>query len=93
MHFFYRIIWFTVYIIAIIGTLFMITDFTLTYKRSPTVTIPETRPFPIQNVDFPAVAICNVNRISQRAAIDLAQELYVFISLYCMRISRSINSI
>lgn len=36
----------------------------------------------MENVDFPAIAICNVNRISRESAINLAQELYIFIELH-----------
>ncbi|XP_011151006.2 sodium channel protein Nach [Harpegnathos saltator] len=53
-------------------------DLTLMYKRSPTVTNPETTLYPMWKVNYPAIAICNVNRISRKAAIDLAQELMEF---------------
>ncbi|XP_012234766.2 sodium channel protein Nach-like [Linepithema humile] len=73
-----KIMWLVIRIIAVSGTLFMMLDFTLMYKRSPTFTTPETFLYPIWNVDFPAIAICNVNRISRKAAVDLAQELMEF---------------
>lgn len=58
------------------------------YNRSPTVTTPETTLYPMRRINYPAIAICNVNRISHRAAIDFAQELYLRISACTLMIAQ-----
>ncbi|XP_032686205.1 sodium channel protein Nach-like isoform X2 [Odontomachus brunneus] len=68
----------TIYTIAVCCMMFSMIDLTMTYKRSPTVTTPETKLYPMQRINYPAIAICNVNRISRRAAIDFAHELLEF---------------
>ncbi|XP_026828089.1 sodium channel protein Nach [Ooceraea biroi] len=45
------------------------------------VTSPEMDLYPTWQIDFPAIAICNVNRISRKAANHLAQELAEFESV------------
>ncbi|KAF7401134.1 hypothetical protein HZH68_006954 [Vespula germanica] len=72
------IIWLIVYIIAIISMSFIIFDMTLEYQDSPTVTTVETNKYPIQEINYPAISICNINKISLSYAIDLAEELLEF---------------
>nr|XP_050851521.1 sodium channel protein Nach-like [Vespula vulgaris] len=73
-----KIIWLIVYIIAIISMSFIIFDMTLEYQDSPTVTTVETNKYPIQEINYPAISICNINKISLSYAIDLAEELLEF---------------
>ncbi|XP_014481168.1 PREDICTED: sodium channel protein Nach-like isoform X2 [Dinoponera quadriceps] len=68
----------TLRVIAVCCMMFSMIDLTLIYKRSPTVTTPETMLYPVRRINYPAIAICDVNRISRRAAIDFAQELVDF---------------
>lgn len=37
----------------------------------------DTYKYPVENVPFPGVAICNINKISKKNAMKLAMELYV----------------
>ncbi|GBP13389.1 Sodium channel protein Nach [Eumeta japonica] len=42
----------------------------------PLIVSMESTVYAIENVDFPAVALCNVNRISRKASKQLAEELF-----------------
>lgn len=46
------------------------------YETTPTVTMIETTSFPIWNVPFPAVTICNINKIYGPAVRKLEEKLY-----------------
>jgi amiloride-sensitive sodium channel len=47
----------------------------LRFDESPTVTTVETTTYPIWNLPFPAVTLCNNNKIYKSAAITLANNL------------------
>lgn len=49
---------------------------TIDYAGSPTVTAIENGNLRVQQVDFPGVAICNVNKISYKEATVVAHEMY-----------------
>ncbi|XP_015190554.1 PREDICTED: sodium channel protein Nach-like [Polistes dominula] len=54
---------------------FLILNTTLEFQDSPTVTTVETNKYPMQEINYPAISICNINKISLISAIDLAEEL------------------
>jgi amiloride-sensitive sodium channel len=58
------------------GVIFIILDVWEEYVNSPTVTTVDSTSYPIWNVPFPAVAVCNLNKVSRMATWDLAQNLY-----------------
>lgn len=43
--------------------------------ETPTITVIESTHFPISNVHFPAVTICNMNAISAKMAMSLAKNM------------------
>lgn len=43
--------------------------------ETPTITVIESTHFPIANVHFPAVTICNMNAISLKTALSLAKNM------------------
>lgn len=45
------------------------------FSANPTFTSLESVNYPIHEIDFPAVAICPVNKISKKAALAYATEL------------------
>ena len=55
--------------------LFFVTTAWAGYQSNPLVTTLHDTIYPVANVPFPAVSICNSNRISKRAATLLAKEL------------------
>lgn len=48
---------------------------TIDYTSNATVTTVETDKYPVQEINFPGIAICNVNRISKKAAMKIAEDL------------------
>ncbi|KAI4493727.1 hypothetical protein M0804_001903 [Polistes exclamans] len=57
---------------------FIIFETTLEFQDSPTVATVETDKYPMQEINYPAISICNINKISLLSAIDLAEELLEF---------------
>lgn len=45
------------------------------FVAKPTVTSLESVNYPNRDIEFPAVAVCPVNKISKKAAMDYAIEL------------------
>ena len=44
------------------------------YSTSPTITSIESTHFPIWNIPFPAVTLCQVNKVHRSAAVALYKE-------------------
>jgi amiloride-sensitive sodium channel len=58
----------------------------LRFNESPTVTNVETTTYPIWNIPFPAVTLCNNNKVYQPAAIKLAESLWVLLTVHSLRL-------
>jgi Amiloride-sensitive sodium channel len=43
--------------------------------ETPTTTVIESTNYPTYNLPFPAITICNMNRISQSAALEIAKTM------------------
>lgn len=59
---------------CLLGTGFALTLMYLVWHRydtTPTITTVETTNYPIWNVPFPAVTICNVNKVYRPAAENI----------------------
>lgn len=65
----------SVRLVAFLFLSLMILMETASYKKNPTGTTVEDDMYPVQEIDFPAVAICNINVISRTEAEVLAEEL------------------
>lgn len=70
-----RIFWIAIVIIAIIVSLVLVLVSWFWNRQTPTVTVIESSHFPTWNIPFPAVTICQFNKISKRRATRLAQIL------------------
>jgi amiloride-sensitive sodium channel len=64
-------------LLAAWGVIYIILDVWREYINSPTVTTVDSTTYPIWEVPFPAIAVCNINKISKSATRNLAQDLYV----------------
>lgn len=74
------LIWVTA---CILGIVFAVILIMLVYERfqsTPTITTVETNNFPIWNVQFPAVTICNNNKVFKPATASITTKLF---ELYC----------
>lgn len=63
----------------IIGAAFTLTMITLVWQRfqaTPTITTIDTYYYPIWNVPFPAVTICNINQVYRPATKNIERKLY-----------------
>lgn len=61
------------------GAVFAIVLINLVWKRfqtTPTITTVETNNYPIWNVNFPAVTICNINKVYAPATKNITDKLW-----------------
>jgi len=72
-----RLMWSAVFIICVSVATVMMRIVWLRFDESPTVTTVETTTYPIWNIPFPAVTLCNNNKVYKSAAIRLAKNLWV----------------
>lgn len=76
-----RLIWIMVQLVAIVASAIIIAKAWDIYTTNPLLTALYDTLFPIIRVPFPAISICNNNRISLRAAKLFAKELWVHLML------------
>lgn len=70
---FERFLWLTLHIFLLISTMFLIKYTFEDFLTNPLVTSLESTTYPIKEVDFPGISICNVNKISKKRAIKYAE--------------------
>lgn len=61
-----RILWFVLQTLVISVSVYLILNYWYGFMENPTFTARLNRDLPIQNVPFPAVSICSLNKISKR---------------------------
>ncbi|XP_046752348.1 sodium channel protein Nach-like [Diprion similis] len=54
----------------------MTIEATIEYATSPTVTTIDRTDYPVQEVDFPGIAICDLNKISLSGARKIARQIF-----------------
>ncbi|XP_063703779.1 sodium channel protein Nach-like [Culicoides brevitarsis] len=73
-----KFIWFVVHVVAASVSLWIVWSTWTEFTDNPTITTLESQNYPIGKKAFPAVALCNINRISKsrarQYAIQLAQK-------------------
>lgn len=75
MSFLSLLIWLTA---CVLGIMFAVILIMLVYERfqsTPTITTVETNNYPIWNVHFPAVTICNNNKVFKPATVNITKKL------------------
>lgn len=70
-----RFLWIICNVVFLIATSLMIKELWLNFATAPIVTTLETHQFPVENVPFPAVGICNINKMSLQKAKSYANWL------------------
>jgi amiloride-sensitive sodium channel len=69
-----RTLWTFVCTIGLAGATILINKVWTQYSTSPTITSVESTHFPIWNIPFPAVTVCQVNKVHLSAAVALYRE-------------------
>lgn len=70
-----RFFWLLIVLAAIIASITLVLVSLYANRETPTVTVIESSHFPTWNIPFPAVTICNFNKISKTKALDLLQHM------------------
>jgi amiloride-sensitive sodium channel len=70
-----RLLWSAVCIICVTVATIMMRIVWFRFNNSPTVTTVETTTYPIWNIPFPAVTLCNNNKVYEPVAKELAKNL------------------
>ncbi|XP_055907034.1 pickpocket protein 11-like [Eupeodes corollae] len=70
-----RVFWIGVVVLAIIASIVLVSVSWSSNRETPTVTVIEGSHFPTWNVPFPAVTICNFNKVSKQKALILANRM------------------
>lgn len=70
-----RVMWLAVHFIFGTASIAIITTAWIEFNTNPLVTRLQDTLYPSANVHFPAVTICDVNRVSKQRALKLASEL------------------
>nr|XP_015836317.1 PREDICTED: pickpocket protein 19-like isoform X2 [Tribolium castaneum] len=68
----FRLLWSCIYIILIVYTIYMVVTLWDKFLIHPTVTTLVSSTFPVNQVPFPGVAVCSINKISKKRAQNLA---------------------
>lgn len=99
---FERIVWFLVFLSGVCFSGYFCWQMWQKWEQSPLLTSVETHLYPLRNTFFPAVTICNVNKVSQRklygAILDNPKFVNVsYIKLqstlrYMTKLDRAINN-
>uniref|UniRef100_A0A182PHT6 Pickpocket n=1 Tax=Anopheles epiroticus TaxID=199890 RepID=A0A182PHT6_9DIPT len=63
-----RMLWFLACMICVGFTMIMGMIAWMRFRTTPTITTIETMTYPIWNIPFPAVTVCNINKIDNRKA-------------------------
>ncbi|XP_063995497.1 sodium channel protein Nach-like [Diachasmimorpha longicaudata] len=67
----------------------MILDTTEHYRDTPTATHMATDMYPISEINFPAVSVCNMNLISKRKALKFAETLLQNSKIKSMKLTKA----
>lgn len=70
-----RCFWLFIVLAAIIASISLVLVSLYANRQTPTVTVIESSHFPTWNIPFPAVSICNFNKISKTKALSLLKNM------------------
>ncbi|KAL4708273.1 hypothetical protein ACJJTC_016322 [Scirpophaga incertulas] len=72
----YRFIWIILFSMMVGTTCYFLYLLWIATLTKPLVVSMDSSTYPITEIDFPAVALCNVNRISHKSLTEFAEEMY-----------------
>ncbi|XP_046452018.1 pickpocket protein 28-like [Daphnia pulex] len=96
-----RLIWLLVFLCGVCFSSYFCVQMWHKWEESPVLTSVETQLYPLNNIYFPAVTICNVNKVSKRKLLEtLKKPEYADISYqkmqltlrYMTKLDRAINN-
>lgn len=70
-----KFFWSCIVIVAIVVSILLVLESYTWNRKTPTVTLIESSHFAIWNIPFPALTLCNFNKISKSKAMTVAKEL------------------
>ncbi|XP_049862803.1 sodium channel protein Nach-like [Schistocerca gregaria] len=70
-----KFMWLTVIGLSIITAAYMVNVAWYLSERHPTLTTLETDHYPIWNIPFPAITICNTNQVLRSRALELSKKM------------------
>lgn len=70
-----KFIWFCVHFFAVSASLWIVWTTWTDFTDNPTITTLESQNYPVKGIPFPAVGLCNINRISKWRARKYAEQL------------------
>ncbi|XP_075150394.1 pickpocket 16 [Haematobia irritans] len=70
-----RLFWLIITIVAIIVSIVLVMISYIWNRETPTVTVIESSHYPTWNIPFPAVTLCNFNKISKTKSMNMAKAL------------------
>uniref|UniRef100_A0A6P7F4N0 Sodium channel protein Nach-like n=1 Tax=Diabrotica virgifera virgifera TaxID=50390 RepID=A0A6P7F4N0_DIAVI len=70
-----KFFWTIICLLALITALALLCVAYLSFQEKPTVTVTDTSHYPIWHYHFPAVTICDYNKISRKKAMAFANEI------------------
>jgi amiloride-sensitive sodium channel len=73
--FFCRVLWVIVVVLGLVGSSFMVISLRTRHAGTLTSTSVETNHYPTWRLPFPAVTLCNINRIFRSKAEALVSKL------------------
>ncbi|XP_029165018.1 sodium channel protein Nach-like [Nylanderia fulva] len=73
---FERILWVIIHCVIISGLIFLVYISYKEFVTSPILTSMDSDSYSTVKIDFPAIAICPINRISRQSATELATDIF-----------------
>ncbi|XP_014213203.1 sodium channel protein Nach-like [Copidosoma floridanum] len=70
-----RIMWVVLHVVMMITLCLIVWDVLQDYRHTPVVTIVDSYHYPSSFLDWPAVSLCSINRISKKATERLAERI------------------
>lgn len=78
-----RMLWLAVCLLGVGLTLYLVQQVGGKYLTTPTITTIHSSNYPIWKVHFPAVSLCNLNKVYGPATADIREKLYASCSFLC----------
>ena len=70
----HRVMWTLVFLAGIAFSSFFIAQMWNKWEKSPVLLSVDSNRYPLKNIPFPAVTICNVNKVSKTKLLQVLKE-------------------